>query len=140
MSEQDRMKQVARAEYFTSVLSECLEFDKIDALSVHSWIYQIVNQLKGPGEVSLRTLREVRIVRNYYNTQIRRDLSPTGQQTIDPDGGDMLIKYTRIVEVVSWIRDRVEQAKKMGYGNHLQEWEEFCDIPSTAIPPPLIEQ
>ncbi|KAI1304580.1 Anaphase-promoting complex subunit 1 [Mortierella claussenii] len=70
MEEEDR----ARAAYFTNVLYECLTMDKVEVLGVHVWLYDIANRLERLDELSWRTLWELRILVNYYDTQLKRRL------------------------------------------------------------------
>ncbi|KAF9956767.1 Anaphase-promoting complex subunit 1 [Modicella reniformis] len=131
----DAEKDEARAVYFTSVLYECLVSDKVEALGVHVWLYDIVNQLESLDELSWRTLWELRILMNYYNTQLRRQLTQVEQctrtsdvaeegtkvvlaaQTMEVDGSDTLVKISRVTEVVSKITKRVEQVMEIGRGD-----------------------
>ncbi|KAI8350725.1 hypothetical protein B0O80DRAFT_124721 [Mortierella sp. GBAus27b] len=117
-------KDESRAAYFTSVLHECLASDKVEALSVHVWLYDIVNRLESLDELSWRTLWELRILVNYYNTQLRRhlthgkagkDSAGTGgeehlvSQIMEMEECDTLIDIRRVTEVMSRITRRVEQ-------------------------------
>ncbi|KAF8936727.1 Anaphase-promoting complex subunit 1 [Dissophora ornata] len=132
------MKDEARTVYFTNVLYECLTMDKVEVLGVHVWLYDIANRLESLDELSWRTLWELRILMNYYDTQLRRHLSeaeealttgrvarggrtskrrPAGSDPMlalaahmmEDDGSETLIKISRVTELVSKITKRVEQ-------------------------------
>ncbi|KAI7822909.1 hypothetical protein BC939DRAFT_529303 [Gamsiella multidivaricata] len=142
-NEQDAVKEERRAAYFTNVLYECLTMDKVEALGVHVWLYDIVNRLENLDEVSWRTLWELRILVNYYDTQLRRHLSEVEQthsastehpdgsgailalesQMTEDDGSETLVKVSRVTELVSKIAKRVEQAMEGNRsGPRQQEW------------------
>ncbi|KAG0011980.1 Anaphase-promoting complex subunit 1, partial [Entomortierella chlamydospora] len=130
-------KDELRAAYFTNVLYECLTIDKVEVLGVHVWLYDIANRLENLDEISRRTLWELRILTNYYDTLFRRRLLEKGEElpteirtkerdedtAIEPDtvlalsphvmeddGSETLIKVSRVTELVSRITKRVEQA------------------------------
>ncbi|KAG0212923.1 Anaphase-promoting complex subunit 1 [Mortierella sp. GBA30] len=65
----------AKAIYFTNVLYECLTMDKVEALGVHVWLYDVSNRLETVDELSWRTLWELRILTKYYDTQLKRHLT-----------------------------------------------------------------
>ncbi|KAF9936669.1 Anaphase-promoting complex subunit 1 [Mortierella alpina] len=67
-------REEAKAVYFTNVLYECLTMDKVEALGVHVWLYDISNRLETLDELTWRTLWELRILTNYYETQVKRHL------------------------------------------------------------------
>ncbi|KAF9576016.1 Anaphase-promoting complex subunit 1 [Mortierella alpina] len=67
-------REEAKAVYFTNVLYECLTMDKVEALGVHVWLYDISNRLETLDELSWRTLWELRILTKYYETQLKRHL------------------------------------------------------------------
>ncbi|KAF9961715.1 Anaphase-promoting complex subunit 1 [Mortierella alpina] len=67
-------REEAKAVYFTNVLYECLTMDKVEALGVHVWLYDISNRLETLDELSWRTLWELRILTKYYEAQLKRHL------------------------------------------------------------------
>ncbi|CAO3574996.1 unnamed protein product [Mortierella alpina] len=67
-------REEAKAVYFTNVLYECLTMDKVEALGVHVWLYDIANRLETLDELFWRTLWELRILTKYYETQLKRHL------------------------------------------------------------------
>ncbi|KAG0088833.1 Anaphase-promoting complex subunit 1 [Podila epicladia] len=92
----------ARAVFFTEVLYECLTADKVEALGAHVWLFDIANRLETLDTLSMQTIWELRIVKNYYDTQ--RRLKGDGQErnaswqpvfaakATDEDGSETLVK------------------------------------------------
>ncbi|KAF9581127.1 Anaphase-promoting complex subunit 1 [Lunasporangiospora selenospora] len=74
-------KDEVMAVYFTHVLNECLTMDKVDALGPHIWLYEISNRLDSYDELSWRTLRELRILLKYYETQRKRRIGHNSTHT-----------------------------------------------------------
>ncbi|KAK3835542.1 MAG: hypothetical protein J3R72DRAFT_494161 [Linnemannia gamsii] len=131
---EDLAKEESRASYFTSVLYECLTMDKVEVLGVHVWLFDVANRLEHQDEISWRSLWEVRILKQYYETQMRRRLleterdhrgsshrtdkttGPSGESEIrmvEDDGSQTLVKVSRITELYSEVTKRVDQAMKV---------------------------
>ncbi|KAG0040761.1 Anaphase-promoting complex subunit 1 [Podila clonocystis] len=112
--EQDK----ARAVFFTEVLYECLTADKVEALSAHVWLFDIANRLETLDTLSMQTIWELRIVKNYYDTQRRlkgdgQERNASGQpvfatKVTDEDGSETLVKVGRIYELFARITKKVE--------------------------------
>ncbi|KAG0035665.1 Anaphase-promoting complex subunit 1 [Podila clonocystis] len=112
--EQDK----ARAVFFTEVLYECLTADKVEALSAHVWLFDIANRLETLDTLSMQTIWELRIVKNYYDTQRRlkgdgQERNASGQpvfatKATDEDGSETLVKVGRIYELFAKITKKVE--------------------------------
>ncbi|KAF9181463.1 Dicer-like protein 1 [Haplosporangium sp. Z 767] len=127
-------KDEAKAAYFTGVLYECLTVDKVDALGVHIWLHDIANRLENLDEISWYTLWELKIVKRYYDTQLKRYHSETVQhhgiisdrkrgsrsvrrpivslekKMMEDDGSETLVKIKRITELFSMVLKRVNLA------------------------------
>ncbi|KAF9929490.1 Anaphase-promoting complex subunit 1 [Linnemannia zychae] len=120
---EDLNKEELRASYFTSVLYECLTMDKVEVLGAHVWLYDIANRLENMDEVSWRSLWELRILKQYYETQMgRRFVKAQGSnqdddnggkfRMVEDDGNQTLIKVSRIAELFSEIVKRVDMMMK----------------------------
>lgn len=137
---EDLVKEELRASYFTSVLYECLTMDKVEMLGAHVWLYDIANRLEDLGEISWRSLWELRILKQYYEMQMGRRLLETqdrrgaggggnpghrtagsrgvgsgdsGIRMIEDDGSQTLVKISRVTELYSEVTKRVDQAMKV---------------------------
>ncbi|KAF9299405.1 Anaphase-promoting complex subunit 1 [Linnemannia elongata] len=137
---EDLVKEELRASYFTSVLYECLTMDKVEMLGAHVWLYDIANRLEDLGEISWRSLWELRILKQYYEMQMGRRLLETqdrrgaggggnpghrtagsrgvgsgdsGIRMLEDDGSQTLVKISRVTELYSEVTKRVDQAMKV---------------------------
>lgn len=114
----DDEQDEARAVFFTEVLYECLTADKVEALGVHVWLFDIANRLETLDMLSMQTIWELRIVKNYYDTQRRlkvdrQETDASGQpvfatKATDEDGSETLVKVGRIYELFAKITKKVE--------------------------------
>ncbi|KAF9321088.1 Anaphase-promoting complex subunit 1 [Podila horticola] len=114
----DDEQDEARAVFFTEVLYECLTADKVEALSAHVWLFDIANRLETSDALSMQTIWELRIVKNYYDTQRRlkgdrQERNASGQRVFatkatDEDGSETLVKVRRIYELFAKITKKVE--------------------------------
>ncbi|KAG0344650.1 Anaphase-promoting complex subunit 1 [Podila humilis] len=121
----DQDRDEARARFFTEVLYECITADKVEALSIHVWLYDISNQLETLGTVSMRTIWELRIIKNYYDSYLQRqraikrnDRRKRGVEhdekgmtaaALDEEGNEFLVKARRIYELFAKITRKVEE-------------------------------
>ncbi|KAG0353781.1 Anaphase-promoting complex subunit 1 [Podila minutissima] len=115
----DDQQDEARAVFFTEVLYECLTADKVEALGAHVWLFDIANRLETLDTLSMQTIWELRIVKNYYDTQ--RRLKGDGQEryasgqpvfatkATDEDGSETLVKVGRIYELFAKFTKKVEE-------------------------------
>ncbi|KAF9428954.1 Anaphase-promoting complex subunit 1 [Podila epigama] len=103
----------ARAVFFTEVLYECLTSDKVNALGVHVWLYDVANRLETMNELTMRTIWELRIVKGYYDTLQLRRAETDGQghsRARVEDDGETLVRVSRIYELFAKITKHVEEA------------------------------